>query len=819
MSRAGGWSSVLAALAAVAFAAHAQAPDARPHIYGLELERSERFDRLLVLADGPITPRLEEAGPERLVLHFAGAALDPAAASQLVPGVGSAIREVSAIESEAPAEVQVRIRRAPGAAPHLSQRGTIVALEFTRAAQEERRATLRLVNAPLSELVREVAKLTGERFVYDDRLQGNATVIVNEAVTPGEALEILHSTLIGKGFAAVPSPSGGFTVLPAEEARARAPKQVEAARAERARLITVLARFQSAPAEQLVNVLQPFAGGALTVVAYPPTNAVVVVGSEGPLHRWLELANALDEASPGELAVIRPRHRSAGELFALLEELTVDPLTGRARVELWVDERSNALIVRGASEPLAALRAQIAELDAAPEPGGEIDVIRPRFADPEKLAELLRGFAAGTGASGAEVPAEASTLAGRSFGVAVHPSTRALVVSADAATQRIVRDVAERLDREPPAIEVGLHVLELLTSGMIQLGASAFLPTADPGDPGNVGAISINDPFTLRPAIGFGRYVRDPVVIPVFDPNGVPLPPIILPRDIVDVHASAGDVIARTVMRPHLMTASGEEQEIAAGFNVPVPTAAAPSAQGGTVDPLQTRVNVERQDVGLRVRVKPISGEEGDVRLTVDLELSDLRPAASAQTGELGPVIGRRTLHANARVKPGGVALLGMLLEQSAVSDESGPPYLKEIPVLGTVLRETTDTSASRHLLIAVQAHTLRSADERIADAIRLRTAHERALARRAALRVEGDSWALLVATRTQRADAEALAASLGEIAGRAANVTAWTWAEAERFDVVFSGFANVAEAARGLAELEERGWSAQLIAVPRKEK
>jgi Flp pilus assembly secretin CpaC len=303
--------------------------------------------------------------------------------------------------------------------------------------------------------------------------------------------------------------------------------------------------------------------------------------------------------------------------------------------------------------------------------------------------------------------------------------------------------------------------------------------------------------------------------VPIIGPGGIPVN-VALPRDIVQLKAAGGEIEVRTLMRPHLMTLSGEEHEIVAGLNVPVPTAAAESAGGGGAsDPLSTRVSIERQDVGLRLRVKPVAGQAGDVLLAIDLDVTNLFPSLAGGRADIGPTIERRTLRAHTRVDDGGVAVLAMLLEKNQNSFETGAPYLKDVPVVGNLLRQTLDGHGTRHLVIAVQASIARSADERLADTIRLRTAHERALARGGAL--QGEGWALRVATRTTGADAETLAEKLGEIAGKRARVVAWEWAGARRYDVVLSGFAGVGAAADAIPALEAGGWHAELVALPGK--
>jgi general secretion pathway protein D len=406
------------------------------------------------------------------------------------------------------------------------------------------------------------------------------------------------------------------------------------------------------------------------------------------------------------------------------------------------------------------------------------------------------------------------------FSIARHASTRSLLIRADAATRRELRALADELDVEPPLISVDLNVLEAATTGQLALGFDAFIPTTDPANPGRtLVGVGIGDPFDQQPDLldptFVARYARDPVVIPVIGPGGVPIN-VTLPREIVQLKAAAGEVRLQLLMQPRLTALSGEEHEFSAGLNVPIPIASEASAQGGVGNPLQTRVDIERQDVGLRLRIKPTAGLEGDVRIALDLEVTALQPRAEGRS-DVGPDLAKRTLQATTVVDNGGVSVLGLVLERSQSSAERGAPTLKDAPVLGNLLRQSIDAQVERTLVLTLQARILRSGDERLADTIRVRTAHERALARSGTLSAEG-AWALLVATRTARADADALAASVGEIAGRGARVVAWRWADAERFDVAVPGFADVREAAAALAELEARGFLAELVPVPRGE-
>jgi general secretion pathway protein D len=823
--RAYSFACLLALVCVSASRAQEQPPPAR--IFGVELERGAEVDRLLVLAAGEVEAELIEESPQRLLLRITNAVLDERAQRQIVSGSSQVIRDVVMQASAGPPpRVEIRTTRAAGARAELTRRGAIVALEVEReeelaagALREGASVRIDLRDKPIVDLVRAVQRATGQRFVWDDRLQGTVTVIAQDPITPGEALELLLATLPLKGFAAAPAPDGTLLILPLDEARSRAPRERRALRAERAGLITVLTRFRSANAEQLVNLLAPFAGAALHVVAYPPTNGVILVGAESGIHRWLELARALDETTGRELAVIRPRHRSAAELHALLSQTVLDPLSGRPRAELFLDERTNALIVRANADALASVRAQAEELDRVPPGDGEVLVIRPRFADLEKLAAQIESLGRAPVTPGL-ARTGGPTRAAAALSVARHPSSRALLVRADAPTQREVRQLVESLDVEPPLIELEVNVLEVATTGELALGVDAFVPSTDPSNPGNVvfGG-GLGDPFELEDdalARTFvARWARNPVVVPVIGPGGVPVN-VTLPREIVQLTAAGGAARVRTLMQPRLVTLGGEAHEFSAGLNVPIPSAATESAAGGAQqDSLQTRVNIERKDVGLRLRLEPTVGDAGSVRVVVDLEVTALQATASASRADVGPDLASRALKATATLANGDAAVLGMALERASLASESGAPFLKDTPVLGNLLRQSRERNVDRTLLVTLQARVLRSLDERLADTIRVRTAHERALARSGTLRADGSAWALLVATRPSRVQAEALAAELGKVAGKQARVVPWEWDGAERFDVLLTGFRDVRAAAAALSKLAKRGLSAELVAIP----
>jgi len=264
-------------------------------------------------------------------------------------------------------------------------------------------------------------------------------------------------------------------------------------------------------------------------------------------------------------------------------------------------------------------------------------------------------------------------------------------------------------------------------------------------------------------------------------------------------------------MRPHLLVSSGEEQQIFAGDQVPIPVAATGT---GTGSPLEVRQSVERQDVGVLLRVRPTLGEAGVVRLELDLEVSRVATGI-VLGGGVGPVLRQRQVQSTIRLADGEVAVVGLSRERRAEATQNGTPFLADAPGIGALFRATREQSRETEIAIAVRARVLRDDAELAADGIRRRLGVERSLARLGPLGADaGAPWAVLAATREDAAAARELEAALAR-EGFATRVVTWTWQGLTRFDVYATGFAQLADAAAAASRLAARGLSAELVPLP----
>lgn len=803
-------------------------PGAPVVVYGVQLESLDDRERLLVFARGELEPELLEKEPGVLVVRFPNALLDPSAATRIEPEVGDAITLVSSFQLAAaqPPEVRVVVRGVPGLEPRVSRRGAMVAVDFHRPGiGDSAGITLRFDDTELAEIVRAISAATGESFLFDDALRGRVTIFAADRVTPAEAVEILHSALLLRGFAAVPTPGGPWKIVAIDAGTSGAPWSPGEPDADHAAPITTLVRLHAADARSIADMARPWIGTGAQLLPFEPTNSLVLAGSERRLVTLLSLVRALDESADESLWIRRLRHRDAGEIAEALRGI-FEPREGlrAAPFQVWPERQSNALVVRSSALLADEIREWIERLDQAPETYGVVDVIKLRYADPERIAQELRELAAGRPVSGADLsgrPASGDALAGRPLSIAVDAPTASLLVASDPLTRALVREVVGELDRLPPSIDVEVVVLEIATSDSLRLGVDAFIPLTEPKNANDLILNVLSNPSgggLVQPGPDqgqafAGRYTRAPLVIPIVDPQGNPTE-LILPRESVVVTANGRKIASRVLARPHLLVTSGEAQELFVGDNVPVPTASTQTAGTG-LDAFETRQNVERRDVGLRVRVTPSVGQMGGVRLELDVDQSRVVPSQAGDVQEVGPSFAERSVQATLQLDSGEFAVVGMANGDALDEQVSGPPFLKDIPVLSQLFTATRKQVVHSHLVIAVQAWIDRSGADRMADTVRRRLGFARAQARVEAVPADpARPFALRIDTAGSESEARKVAERF-EATGRPAAVSGWEWEGLRRYDVYLTGFDSLAAAGAEAAGLVEDGYHPEVVALP----
>ena len=177
------------------------------------------------------------------------------------------------------------------------------------------------------------------------------------------------------------------------------------------------------------------------------------------------------------------------------------------------------------------------------------------------------------------------------------------------------------------------------------------------------------------------------------------------------LNAQAGNNRVNILQRPQLVARSGGSARNQVGTDVPIITSqrATNTQVGGDSDILQS---VQYRQTGVILDLQPVVyGDRVDI--TISQEISEV--GESSNPAIASPPILNRSLTTQIAIADGWTGVLGGLISNNYSKVNTGVPFLKDIPVVGSAFQNNSVKGARTELLILITPHVLRG-DEDMAD-------------------------------------------------------------------------------------------------------
>ena len=168
--------------------------------------------------------------------------------------------------------------------------------------------------------------------------------------------------------------------------------------------------------------------------------------------------------------------------------------------------------------------------------------------------------------------------------------------------------------------------------------------------------------------------------------------------------AIASDSDNNILSTPTLVTMDNQEAEIVVGQNVPFVTGTQLSASNN--NPFQT---IERQDIGISLKVKPQINEGDNIKMEIEQEASDV--SSTSVTGASDITTNKRSIKTTVLVEDGQTLVLGGLINDQISDSREKVPLLGDIPLLGGIFRYRTSTKSKRNLMVFLHPTILRDVE------------------------------------------------------------------------------------------------------------
>lgn len=179
--------------------------------------------------------------------------------------------------------------------------------------------------------------------------------------------------------------------------------------------------------------------------------------------------------------------------------------------------------------------------------------------------------------------------------------------------------------------------------------------------------------------------------------------------DPLHVQLLFSDNDSKILENPEIRAADGIKATLKIGDRIPVATGSfgTPLGIGTGVGALGVNTQFQYLDVGVNIDITPHVHPDNEISLKISLEISN--QTGTSNIGGLNqPIISRRTVDHEIRLRDGEMNLLGGILEDTYQNNLSGVPVLGQLPLLGRLFSQQDKEHHTNEIVFLVVPHIVR---------------------------------------------------------------------------------------------------------------
>ncbi len=560
--------------------------------------------------------------------------------------------------------------------------------------------TINMRDADIKSFVSDISSLTGKTFVVDPRVKANVTVISRDDLTIEEAYEIFLSVLSVHGFTAVEQ-ANAVKVVPASMGRQSFTEVSKPVSPEDA-LVSTIIRPKQSSANALIPLIRPLINSQGHIAVYTPSNSLIVTDRNANIKRIRQLVDELDKNPADVYEIVKLKHSSSSQIAKLVDKVFSENSGGMAPNDFnaYAIERSNSILLFGDQEIVERMKAVVIKLDVKDQGSSSLKVVYLKYADATALVEILNKMTP-------NIDEKNSNKSNTS--ITAHEETNSLIISAEPDVMTSLTGIISQLDIRRAQVLVEAIIVEISDQLSKDLGfqflfggegsnspiASQRLGDPNPDLSALVGGLATGGTTAVLStllsldgfAAGVGKYKKGGDSFAA----------------ILNVLAKNSD--SNVLSTPSILTMDNEESSIIVGQEIPITTGE--SLGTNNSNPFRT---VTRQEIGIKLSVKPQINEGNSIKLDIEQEVSSLSGPISAGSAEI--VTNKRAIETVVMVEDNQTIVLGGLIDDDIQESIRKVPVLGDIPGLGKLFRKEQTTISKKNLVVFLKPTIIRTSQD-----------------------------------------------------------------------------------------------------------
>ena len=531
----------------------------------------------------------------------------------------------------------------------------------------------------VNDFIKLISKIEKKNILLEETIKGKVNLISNKKICQEELGDILEYTLSSNGYTLIQAGSIYRVIKIADASKYNLPVVNNEDISQYTQMVTKVYEVEAENVDYVASKIRHFLTNAAKLVTSNLSNTIIITDYPANIDTVTRVIDKINGDNTKEIDFVILNNikavDSANELKNVAKSVFNEKVETE-KVEVLANKDANSVLLVGKKENVAYLKKYLLTLDDNGAKNGYIvDVVYLKNGEAKDVAKMLQDIVG----KKKFIDETEKPL------ISVDESSNSIVLMGPKREVDYIKDVVGKLDIEKQQVYVRARIVEISMEKARELGMKYGLEG---------GAVTSNGLLNFGVNIGgSATAVTNTTLLSALTSGlGTSLTQGLLLGVSINMlkNGNAGNVVSE----PSILCMNNNESSIYVGETRAI--GATSTASSGI-----TTTSYTKEDVGLKLAVKPRISNDNKVTLDVNAILEDISATSAADSAAPANTT-KREVKTSAILNDGESIIIGGLTRNKKSTATSGIPLLMDIPLLGWLFKYEKEENIKLNLVIVL---------------------------------------------------------------------------------------------------------------------
>ena len=557
----------------------------------------------------------------------------------------------------------------------------LLAAILTLSLSAREQVNVNFSNLEINDFIKLVSKITNKNILINNAINGTVDFVSTTPIYDDELIGLLVSVLESKGFTLMKDGSIYQIVRSTEAAQNNARVVAPGKKLYGSLMVTQSIVVESENVDVIAAKIRYLISKTAKLMTMKESNTLLITDYPKNIETIKTVIKDIETNNQAIVKIVYVKNTDALKLQVRLVDIAKSIFNEKVasqETKIILDDNINGIIIVGNAANVAKIEELILKLDVESKTEKEVKIFELKNSDAKSVLASLTAI----------VEKQVFANPAMKPNISASEEINSIIVIGESIVIKGIKKIIDELDKEKYQVYVQAKIIEINKNNSESIGIKYGFSGGDVSSSG-LYAMSANfgsDSLTSAASVavldalgGIGSGAKSALAL------GATI-------DFLETNGAS-----KSISNPSILCVNNKESSIYVGKTISISTGSVSTATGVT----GVTSSYKREDVGLRLKIKPRVSSKDKVTLDVEAVLENvLDDGSNNASGQ--PVTSKQEVKTQAILRHGESIIIGGLVKSYDVDSVSKIPLLGDIPFLGKYLFSSTAVEEQQDNLVVI---------------------------------------------------------------------------------------------------------------------